>query len=140
MWYPILKRFEATSKALQLENIDLSNVISLYTSLKDYIEEIRNSFYTFLEEAKSLSGCETFVWESSRSLIGSNWHRIVSWPSHRSQHMRELLQTTTAGVTYAAQRAALSLYSLRLYGNLAPRSHNLYLKFFGVLRYSNLWC
>ncbi|KAL4126551.1 hypothetical protein QTP88_010772 [Uroleucon formosanum] len=59
MWYPILKRFEATSKALQLENFDLSNVISLYTSLKDYIEEIRNSFYTFLEEAKSLSGCET---------------------------------------------------------------------------------
>jgi len=47
MWY--LKRFEATSKALQLENIDLSNVISLYTSSKDYIKEIRNSFYTFLE-------------------------------------------------------------------------------------------
>lgn len=69
MWYPILKRFEATSKALQLENIDLSNVISLYTSLKDYIEEIRNSFYTFLEEAKSLNGCETFVWESSRKKI-----------------------------------------------------------------------
>jgi len=67
--YPILKRFEATSKALQLENIDLSNVISLYTSLKDYIEEIRNYFYTFLEEAKSLSGCETFVWEFSRKKI-----------------------------------------------------------------------
>jgi len=69
MWYPILKRFEATSKALQLENIDLSNVISLYISLRDYIEEIRNSFYTFLEEAKTLSGCETFVWESSRKKI-----------------------------------------------------------------------
>jgi hypothetical protein len=37
--------------------------------LKDYIEGIRNSFYTFLEEAKSLSGCETFVWESSRKKI-----------------------------------------------------------------------
>jgi len=54
MWYPILKRFEATSKALQLENIDLSNVISLYSSLKDYVEDIRNSFYTFLEEQNLL--------------------------------------------------------------------------------------
>jgi len=67
MWYPILKRFETTSKALQLENIDLSNVISLpIYFLKDYIEEIRNSFYTFLEETKSQRGCEIFIWESSR--------------------------------------------------------------------------
>jgi len=39
--------------------------------LKGYIEEIRNSFYTFLEEAKSQSGCETFVRESSRKKIRS---------------------------------------------------------------------
>lgn len=33
-------------------SIDLSNVISWYTSLNDYFQELRNSFYTFLEEMK----------------------------------------------------------------------------------------
>lgn len=52
MWNPILKRFDATSKTLQSENIDLSIVISLYRSLKDYIENMRTSFHIFLEEAQ----------------------------------------------------------------------------------------
>jgi hypothetical protein len=48
MWSPILKRFDAMSKTLQSENIDLSIVISLYRLLKDCIENMRNSFHTFL--------------------------------------------------------------------------------------------
>lgn len=60
MWSPILKRFDATSKTLQSENIDLSIVISLCRSLKDYIENMRSSFHTFLEEAQSRCGSESF--------------------------------------------------------------------------------
>jgi len=37
MWHPILKRFDATSKSLQLEYINLSKIIYLYTSLEDFI-------------------------------------------------------------------------------------------------------
>ena len=75
MWSPILKRFDATSKTLQSENIDLSIVISLYRSLKDYIENnMRSSFHTFLEEAQIRCGSELFSWETSRIKKKSTFH------------------------------------------------------------------
>jgi len=74
MWSPILKRFDATSKTLQSENIDLSIVISLYRSLKDYIENMRSSFHTFLEEAQIRCGSELFSWETSRTKKKSTFH------------------------------------------------------------------
>jgi len=63
MWSPILERFDAMSKTLQSENIDLSIVISLYRSLKDNIKNMRSSFHTFLEEAQFRCGSELFSWE-----------------------------------------------------------------------------
>ncbi|KAE9544393.1 hypothetical protein AGLY_001572 [Aphis glycines] len=74
MWSPILKRFDATSKTLQSENIDLSIVISLYRSLKDYIENMRNSFHTFLEKAQIRCGSKLFSWETSRTKKKSTFH------------------------------------------------------------------
>jgi hypothetical protein len=67
MWSLILKRLDVMSKTLQSENINLSIVISLYRSLKDYIENMRNSFYTFLEEAQIRCGSKLFSWETSRN-------------------------------------------------------------------------
>lgn len=67
MWSPILKRFDATSKTLQSENIDLSIVISLYRSLKDYIGNMRSSFHLFLENSQIRCGSEIFSWEISRT-------------------------------------------------------------------------
>jgi hypothetical protein len=73
-WSPILKRFDATSKTLQSENIDLSTIISLYRSLKDYIENMINSYNTFLEEAQIRCSSKLFSWETSRTKKKSTFH------------------------------------------------------------------
>ncbi|KAL5239106.1 hypothetical protein ACI65C_006516 [Semiaphis heraclei] len=67
VWTPLLERFDKTSKSLQLINIDLSCVVSLYDSLVCYIQEQRNNFEIFLSEAIKISGINKFSWEETRT-------------------------------------------------------------------------
>lgn len=64
---PILERFDKTSKSLQLVNIDLSCVESLYDSLLYYIEDQRNNFEIFLKEAQEISGINKFSWKETKT-------------------------------------------------------------------------
>jgi len=66
MWTPILQRFNMTSVTLQSIDIDLITVVTLYKSLETYLEDIRNKFDFFLEQAKIMSSEECFSWEISR--------------------------------------------------------------------------
>ncbi|XP_025410523.1 uncharacterized protein LOC112683629 [Sipha flava] len=66
MWTPILQRFNATSVTLQSIDIDLVTVVTLYKSLETYLEDIRNKFDFFLEQAKIMSSEKCFSWEISR--------------------------------------------------------------------------
>ncbi|XP_022182219.1 zinc finger MYM-type protein 1-like [Myzus persicae] len=67
VWTPLLERFDKTSKSLQLINIDLSCVVSLYDSFVCYIQEQRNNFEIFLSEAIKISGINKFSWEETRT-------------------------------------------------------------------------
>jgi len=67
VWTPLLVRFDKTSTSLQLINIDLSSVVSLYDSLVCYIQEQRNNFEIFLSEAIKISGINKFSWEETRT-------------------------------------------------------------------------
>lgn len=55
-----------TSVTLQSIDIDLITVVTLYKSLETYLEDIRNKFDFFLEQAKIMSSEECFSWEISR--------------------------------------------------------------------------
>jgi len=55
MWTPILQRFNATSVFLQSIDIDLVTVVTVYKSLETYLEDIRNKFDFFLEQAQIMS-------------------------------------------------------------------------------------
>ncbi|KAL4143365.1 hypothetical protein QTP88_005703 [Uroleucon formosanum] len=66
MWTPILQRFNATSISLQSIDIDLATVVTLYDSLEKYVEDIRERFDVYLEQAKTMCSKQLFSWDGVR--------------------------------------------------------------------------
>ncbi|KAL4149943.1 hypothetical protein QTP88_003794 [Uroleucon formosanum] len=66
MWTPILQRFNATSISLQSIDIDLATVVTLYDSLEKYVEDFRERFDVYLEQAKTMCSKQLFSWDGVR--------------------------------------------------------------------------
>ncbi|CAI6360745.1 unnamed protein product [Macrosiphum euphorbiae] len=66
MWTPILQRFNATSISLQSIDIDLDTVVTLYESLEKYVEDFRERFDVYLEQAKTMCSKQLFSWDGVR--------------------------------------------------------------------------
>lgn len=65
-WYDILERCHKTSQSLQAEDIDLSVCTSLYNSLYDYVQSIRDKFFFYEKEGKLLSQINDYKESSAR--------------------------------------------------------------------------
>ena len=59
-WHDILERVNQTSKFLQNSQIDLNTAVFSLTSLKEFIEEKRQSVSDYEEKAKEVSGLKEF--------------------------------------------------------------------------------
>jgi len=55
-WNDILDRFNATKHLLQNPKMVLQSAVTALTSLKLFVQDIRNSFDEYEEAAKKLSG------------------------------------------------------------------------------------
>ena len=53
LWNDILERVNKTSKVLQSKDVDILVAMNLLTSLKTYLQEIRDKFSEYEEKAKS---------------------------------------------------------------------------------------
>ena len=60
MWNDILSRINDVSKIIQTESIDLSTVVDLLNSLKEYIQSLRSKFDYYNEAAKELTKCGNY--------------------------------------------------------------------------------
>ncbi|XP_060846412.1 zinc finger MYM-type protein 1-like [Rhopalosiphum padi] len=66
MWTPILQRFNATSISLQSIDIDLATVVTLYESLEKYVEDFRERFDVYIQQAKTMCSKQLFSWDGVR--------------------------------------------------------------------------
>ncbi|XP_063780940.1 zinc finger MYM-type protein 1-like [Pseudophryne corroboree] len=77
VWGNILEKLDASSKTLQKTNVCIDEVVSLHSSLEEYVQKMRDSFDTFDIEAKHMTsnhfypGEETDddLWFSARQKI-----------------------------------------------------------------------
>ncbi|XP_045031515.1 zinc finger MYM-type protein 1-like [Daphnia magna] len=63
VWSVVMERFNKTNKLLQTVNIDLGTVVDLYTSLTNFVQEVRSNFTKYETEAKLMS---TEVYEADK--------------------------------------------------------------------------
>lgn len=59
-------RFDKVNKKVQSTLIDLSTVIKLYDSLKQYVDNLRDDFESIENEAILLGGCTTYAYNKKR--------------------------------------------------------------------------
>ncbi|XP_046737103.1 zinc finger MYM-type protein 1-like [Diprion similis] len=69
LWTAILKRFNSVSRKLQEERIDLTTVLQLFSSLAEFLQDLRScpDHFTYYEnKGKSLCGLQNYAYDSRR--------------------------------------------------------------------------
>ncbi|XP_075033815.1 zinc finger MYM-type protein 1-like [Mixophyes fleayi] len=74
VWGNILERLDATTKTLQKTNDCIDEVVKLYSSLEDYVQEIRDLFDTFEAEAKQMTSNHFYRSEGKHSKKWKRFH------------------------------------------------------------------
>ncbi|KAL4126405.1 hypothetical protein QTP88_010627 [Uroleucon formosanum] len=65
-WNDVLQRFDKTSKTLQKVTINLCDVVLLYKSLLNYVNELRDRFDDYEVKGKIISKCENYEKDEQR--------------------------------------------------------------------------